>query len=197
MPTTPNQWTIRQLIAEDRYRWLREATVLIEYVVLIAYVAYLWLTAPTDTQADAAQHVGNLVFAQFLGFFVTVIIGSVLLERLTRWQLLLVLTGMGGMGGWLLLDVTTSTAAAVVWIVSIIVGLLNDRENVFGNALASLLWLMLAGFLAALVGSMAGVDEDALLSTHLGTVAAWAMLYYAGMFLADGYAIRQNWQAAR
>jgi hypothetical protein len=192
---TGNKGTLLQAITENRYRWLREATVLIEYAVLIAYVAYLWLTTPADAHTATAQFIGNLVFAQFLGFFVTVIIGTVLLERLNRLQLILVVLGYGGFGFWLLLDFTTSTAAAVVWIVSILVGLLGNWENAFGNALASMLWLMLAGFLSALVGSMAGIPEDALLSTNLATVAAWAMLYYAGMLLADGYAIRQTMQA--
>ena len=161
---------------DNRFPWLREASVLIEYVVLMGYIAYLWLTTPADTRIETAGYIGDLVFAQFLGFFVTVILGFLLLERLTQLQQGLVIVLYGAFGVWLLLDVTASPAAAVVWMVSIIVGLLGNWENAFGNALASMLWLMLAGFLAALVGSMAGIDEDALLSTSLDTVAAWALI---------------------
>jgi hypothetical protein len=181
-----NNGRIQQMIAGRRSNVLRGLVVLLEYLALIAYFGYLWLMTPQAETASTAQYIGNIVFAQFLGFFITAILGTVLMERITILQLLLVVLAFGAFGFWLLLDFSSSPAVAFVWIVSIIAGLLTNWENAFGNALASLLWLMFAGFLAALVGSMSGIPEDALLSTNLATVAGWGILYYIGLLLADG-----------
>jgi len=152
-----------------------------EYTVLGAYFAYVWWSA--DDTLIAATHVSNIVFAEFLGQFLTVIIGKNMSQK-PSWGEGIAVVAFSAFGVFVLLDFAESLLAACVWMASITIGLLRDRNEVFVGAILQGGWMIVAAFLAALAGSMAGVDPDALLTTNLGTVAGWGILYYAGLLTA-------------
>jgi hypothetical protein len=75
---------------------------------------------------------------------------------------------------------------------SLVIGLITDRDNALGNAIAKGGWLIIAGFVAALIGSMAGVPEESLLFDDIGTTAGWGMVYYTGLLLTKWYIAAHN-----
>jgi hypothetical protein len=153
---------------------------------LIVYIGLIWAGVVAPRQGTPAEHIGGLVFVQFAGFFVTAVI-AISLADVTSSQpvrsvtLLMIVFGVGGFLAMIAL--TDDLVIAGVWAVSTVNGLLDDYGEVVARAIVYGGWVMVAGFLSALVGSMAGVDPDALLSTNLATVAGWGMLYYAGLLL--------------
>lgn len=177
---------IRKVAAEYNNPRIRVAIIILEYAFLILYFGFLWLNTGVES-AQTARYIGDLLFAQFFGQFVTVILAIQIggqRQQVARWILALT---YGGLGLWIMLDLTEGWLAAVIWVVSLVIGLIRDRDNVLGNAIAQGAWLMVAGFIAALVGSMAGVPEESLLFDHIGTTAGWGMIYYAGLLLTEWY----------
>lgn len=160
---------------------------MVEYIVLVLYFALMWVGVVQPAQGTAAEHIGGIIFTQFAGYFVILIAASMLIdESFTGSSPPLIATFViAGVGGFVLMIVLTDDLViAGIWLISTLNGLLSDFAAVFVRAILHGGWVMFSGFLAALVGSMAGVDPDALLSTHLGTVAGWGMLYYIGLLIA-------------
>jgi hypothetical protein len=182
---------IRKAIAEQDIAGIRLVTIILEYAALILYFAFLWLNAGTES-SQTAQYIGDLIFTQFFGQFVTIMLAIQIgnqHHQVARWILVLV---YGGLGLWIMLDLTDGWLVTVVWMVSLAIGLMRDRDNVLGNALAEGGWLMVAGFIAAFVGSMAGIPEESLLLDHIGTTASWGILYYTGLLLTEWYTATQD-----
>ena len=157
----------------------------IEYLVLIVYFSLLWAGVVTSPMGTAAEHIGGIVFVQFAGYFVTVMITFSTLETTdanAKMSAILALV-VGGFGFVLMIALTDDLVIAGIWAISTLNGLLDDYGEVMGRAILRGGWVMLSGFLSAFVGSMAGVDPDTLLGTNLATVAGWGILYYAGLLL--------------
>jgi len=183
-------WIIQfwHLINEGKYTRISQGILLLEYLAMIVYLGVVWLTTSESDSVTTAQGVSDIVFLQFFAQFLTVLLGVQLLnERGNIYKnviLRLVIAGLyGGFGLWIMLDFTDETIATVIWVVGIIAAIMDDHENALVWAFLHAGWIMLAAFLVALVGSMAGVDEESLLETNLATAIGWGMLYYAGLAL--------------
>lgn len=163
---------------------LYHAALIIEYIFLTGYFAFLWWTADANA-AQTSRDISDLVFIQFFAHLTTAVLAMQVGTRLRGiWLWLLVLI-YAGVGGWFISDIIGGWLATVIWVVSVGIGLLTDRENALGYAILEGGWLMFAGFLAALVGSMSGVPEESLLVDHIGTTAGWGILYYAGLLMSE------------
>jgi hypothetical protein len=175
------RYLARYLIMRLMHWRLREIALVAEYAAIVVYFGYLWYTATPEETVMRATYIGNLIFAQFLAQLITVFIGVQIADQTARLRNLAIIATYGSFGVWLVLDFTQSLIVAMIWIVSIALALLNNHENTLSSAIVRGIWLMSAGFLVALVGSMMGIAEDALLSINLGTVAGWGLLYYGGL----------------
>lgn len=170
------------------FAWLNQWLLRIEYIVLIVYFGLLWAGTITPQQGTAAEQISRIVFAQFAGYFATVIVIGSLIDFIGDKRVAFVLFTLVvvGIGGFVLMIVLTDDLIiAGVWAISTFTGVLDRFEAVLVRAFFRGGWVMLAGFLSAFVGSMAGVDPDTLLSTDVGTVAGWGILYYVGLLLAN------------
>jgi hypothetical protein len=163
-------------IANDNWPvFLRRSALLAEYIALIVYFIYLWATGGPDE----AEIIGNIVFAQFFGVFLTVILAFQFIQWSGLIGQIVVTLVYGGLGLSILVDLSDGNLiVAGIWFITIINSLLADPDDAFVYALLHGLGIMAAAFIAALIGSMAGVDPDTLLLTDIGTTALWGILYY-------------------
>lgn len=163
---------------------LRQIITILEYTFLILYFGFLWVTANSES-ALTSRYIADLIFIQFFGHLVTVMVAIQIggqYQRLVRWLFVFI---YGGLGLWIMLDLTEGWLTVVIWVVSVTIGLMRNPDNVLGNSLAEGIWLIIAAFFAALVGSIASVPEADLLTDNIGTTAGWGILFYIGLLFVE------------
>lgn len=161
-------------------RWIQVSS----YVGIGAYLA--WIAFSGVGEGSAAERMNHIIFLDFFGHFLLFLIipagsESIRWQWPPGWSLVWRLLGYGvaialfvyffeHLAGWPL---------TLIWIWSILV-YLTDVESLRGGAIFRVVWAFVSAFLAALVGSIAGVDAEALLTTHVPTMLGWGLLYFGG-----------------
>lgn len=165
--------------------------VLIQFLSQLAVCGYLiWLAVSEHAEGSAAEKVDQVIFVDFLGFFILSFLFSSSSESV-RWEGLFSYDmGLRVLGYVALIIVFACFMEdAAGWPISIAwgFGLLTNLSNVQRirtEAIVRVIWAIVSAFLAALVGSILGVKEDDLLTNHLPTLLGWGLLYFGGVAIS-------------
>ncbi|MDF1659781.1 MAG: hypothetical protein P1U58_19365 [Verrucomicrobiales bacterium] len=120
------------------------------------YFLIFLLFAKGDQSVRRAWPLSYDEVLRILGYLAVILIGGWFMEGIAGWPL------------------------TIAWMIGLIMSLTDIPSLRFG-AVLRVVWAIVSGFLVALVGSIAGVPEDALLENHVPTLLAWGLLYFGGV----------------
>ena len=162
--------------------------VFIQFLSQLAVCGYLiWLAVNEHGEGSAAEKVDQVIFVDFLGFFILSFLFSGA-SKSVQWEGLLSFDmGLRVLGYIALIIVFACFMEdAAGWTISIAWGFgilanLSNVQRIRREAIVRVIWAIISAFLAALVGSILGVKEDDLLTNHLPTLLGWGLLYFGGV----------------
>ncbi len=164
----------------------------IQLLSQIAVCGYLiWLAVTDHAEGSAAEKVDQIIFVDFLGYFLLSFLFSGKSEPV-RWEWPVSSTMALRFTGYLALVLVFVwfLEGAAGWPVSAAWGLgilasLSHVQRIRTEAILRVIWAIMSAFLAALTGSILGVKEENLLTDHLPTLLGWGLLYFGGVVLSS------------
>jgi hypothetical protein len=164
-----------------------QLTQLLSYVAVCGWL--IWLAISEKSESQLATKLDRIIFTDFFGYFLISLLFSKA-DQSVRWGwpptfaeglkiagylLVIVVAGwfMEGAAGW---------PFTIIWMAGLVMSL-SDIASLRTGAIVRVVWALVSGFLVALVASMAGVPEDALLEDHVPSLFAWGLLYFGGTAL--------------
>lgn len=153
-----------------------------DYAAWMGYFLYLYFVgSKTRGESEATIFARDLIFVQFVGYWILVGVarapsGSRIGHPVAR---VLLLAASVGIGGAIIHEVLGSWVVVLLWTVNSIAAFYRD-PRFEERMLLHTAWIIVSGFLVALVASMAGIGQHGDSFEHLGVVVSWGLLYYAG-----------------
>ncbi len=162
---------------------------LLSQLAVCGYI--IWLAVNDHVEDSAAEKVDQVIFVDFLGFFLLSFLFPASSEPV-RWKwpfsfkmalrvlgysalILIFVWFLEGAAGW---------PIAIAWGLGILANL-SHIQRIRTEAIVRVIWAMISAFLAALVGTILGVKNENALTEHLPTLLGWGLLYFGGVAISS------------